>query len=97
MIVLYVGVQLSKILKLMVCADCVITLFEVQKKGFFDFIALPADACDQSVFIWDEAGCLHFMPTHFLFRTKLWHCVSLPHHNLPQQCVTVSMVWLQLF
>lgn len=70
MIVLYVGVQLSKSLKLMVCADCVITLFEVQKKGFFDVLALPADACDQNVFSWDEAGCLHFMPAHFLFRTK---------------------------
>jgi hypothetical protein len=33
-------------------------------------VPLPADACDQYVFSWDEAGCLHFMPAHFLFRTK---------------------------
>lgn len=69
MIVLYVGVQLSKSSKLMVCSDCVITWFEVQKKGFLDVIALPAGACYQNVFTWDEAGCLHFMPAHFLFRT----------------------------
>jgi hypothetical protein len=34
MIVLYVGVQLLKSLRLMVCTDCVITWFGIQKKGF---------------------------------------------------------------